>query len=162
MTPPDPRRSRWIPWLFVAGMSLVVAVNGVLVYFATREPVGIVVRNPYVEGLRYGERLAERDRQAALGWQVAAGVIGSAGSEPVRIRILVSDSSGTPLSGLKGRLRLERPIERLPPIEIDLNATGEGEYAAAAVLPRAGQWEMTVDLVAGSQRHSSSTRIMVP
>ena len=30
----DPKRSRWIPWVFVGGMLLVVVVNGVLIFSA--------------------------------------------------------------------------------------------------------------------------------
>ena len=35
VVPPDPRRrGSWIPWLFVAFFVLIIAVNGVMVWFA--------------------------------------------------------------------------------------------------------------------------------
>ena len=40
--------SRFIPWLFAAGMTFIVAVNGVLVYFALGTWSGLVVERPYV------------------------------------------------------------------------------------------------------------------
>ena len=67
-----PNTYRWIPWVFVGAMALVVAVNGGLVYFALREPVGIIVKNPYQDGLRYNRTLEERQRQKAVGrWRPA-------------------------------------------------------------------------------------------
>ena len=36
-----PRRSAWIPWVFVGGMLLVVAVNGVLIVAAVGTFTGV-------------------------------------------------------------------------------------------------------------------------
>ncbi|MGE0154886.1 MAG: FixH family protein [Reyranellaceae bacterium] len=154
-------RYRWIPWVFVGAMAVVVAVNGGLVYFAIREPVGIIVKNPYQDGLRYNEKLAERREQAALGWQVAAAVDGKAGAGPFDVRIEARDRSGSPLSALSGKVRFERPVERLGAIETELTPLGNGQYVAAVRLPRPGQWELTVDFTDGTAQHSSSTRISV-
>jgi nitrogen fixation protein FixH len=157
----QPNRYRWIPWVFVAAMGLVVAVNGGLVYFATREPVGIVVKNPYQDGLRYNETLKERRQQAALGWQIAAGVLGESGTSPVEVRVEAKDADGRPLLYLQGRIVFERPVEKLPPIEGELAAIGSGNYVGAAALPRAGQWDLTIEFTDGTRRHSSSTRVTV-
>ncbi len=154
-------RYRWIPWVFVAAMSVVVAVNGGLIYFATREPVGIVVKNPYQDGLRYNETLKERRQQAALGWQIAAGVFGEAGASPVEVKVEAKDASGQPLPYLQGTILFERPVEKLPPIRGELAALGGGNYIGTAVLPRAGQWALTIEFTDGTRRHSSSTRVTV-
>lgn len=152
---------RWIPWVFVAAMATVVAVNGGLVYFATREPVGIIVKNPYQDGLRYNERIVERRQQQALGWQVAAAVTGEAAMGPFEIRVEVRDRTGAPLSALAGKIRFDRPVERLETLEANLSPVGNGQYVAAVRLPRAGQWDLTVDFTDGANAHSSSTRITV-
>lgn len=158
---PHANRYRWIPWMFVGAMAIVVAVNGGLIYFATREPVGIVVKNPYQDGLRYNETLKERRQQAALGWHISAGVFGVAGAAPVEIRVEAKDASGQPLPYLQGRIVFERPVEKLPPIESELAAVGRGSYIGTAVLPRAGQWDLTIEFSDGARRHSSSTRVTV-
>lgn len=155
-------RYRWIPWVFVAAMGVVVAVNGGLIYFAIREPVGIVVKNPYQDGLRYNERLAERRQQLALGWQVAAAVSGTAAAGPVEVRVEARDRGGAPLASLAGKIRFERPVERLAPVEAELVPVGDGRYVAAARLPRSGQWDLTVDFTDGMASHSASTRVAVP
>ncbi len=152
---------RWVPWVFVAAMTLVVAVNGGLVYFATREPVGIIVKNPYQDGLRYNRTLEEREKQIALGWQIAAAVTGASGPAGVEIRVEAKDAAGQPLQGLTGTLSLDRPVERLPPVVADLQPLGGGRFVATVTLPRPGQWELTVELANGGDRHVSSKRVQV-
>jgi len=154
-------RYRWIPWVFVAAMTVVVAVNGGLVYFATREPVGIIVKNPYQDGLHYNERIAERRQQMALGWQVAASVSGEVEAGPMEVRVEARDRAGQPLPSLAGKIRFDRPVERMAPVEAELVPLGNGRYMASARLPRAGQWDLTVDFSDGAAQHSSSTRITV-
>lgn len=160
-TEPKTGSYRWVPWVFVAGMTVVVAVNGGLVYFATREPVGIIVKNPYQDGLRYNRTLEERQKQIALGWQVAAAVTGASGLPGVEIRVEAKDAAGLPLQGLTGTLRFDRPVERLPPITAELLPLAGGRFTATATLPRPGQWELTIELANGSDRHVSSTRVQV-
>ena len=156
-----PNTYRWIPWVFVGAMALVVAVNGGRGYFALREPVGIIVKNPYQDGLRYNRTLEERQRQKALGWQVAAGMSGKSAPSATEIRIEARDGAGRVLDGLKGRMRFDRPVERLPAIEAELIQIGPGAYVASVVLPRPGQWDMTVDLNNGRDSHSASRRVQV-
>lgn len=159
MSQTQSHRYRWIPWVFVAAMAVVVAVNGGLVYFATREPVGLIVKNPYQDGLRYNERLAERREQRALGWQIAAAVYPAATAGSFEVRIEARDRSGAPLSMLAGKVRFDRPVERLATVETELKPLGNGYYLAAVKLPRPGQWDLTVDFTDGAAQHSSSTRI---
>lgn len=159
MSQSQSHRYRWIPWVFVAAMLVVVAVNGGLVYFATREPVGLIVKNPYQDGLRYNERLAEWREQLALGWQIAAAVYPATVAGSIEVRIEARDRTGMPLSRLDGTVRFDRPIERLATIETRLTPLGNGFYSAAVKLPRPGQWDLTVDFTDGAVRHSSSMRI---
>src|SRR4051794_15207153 len=76
------RTSRFIPWIFVAGMLTVVAVNGALIYFATTTWSGMAINHAYDRGLAYNQVLAAAARQEALGWHVTAQLHAqSAGSE---------------------------------------------------------------------------------
>ncbi|WP_052711474.1 FixH family protein [Elstera litoralis] len=62
------RRYRWIPWCFLAGFGVVLIANGTLLYFATRQPVGLVIEKPYENGIAYNKILAAGRAQAKLGW----------------------------------------------------------------------------------------------
>jgi nitrogen fixation protein FixH len=153
--------------LFVGAMLLVVCVNAGLVYFAVREPVGIVAASPYEKGLHFNSELAQRSRQDALGWQVSAGyfpnaagktsanISGSNGQIVVELR----DRAGKPLRGLAGQIRLVRPVEVLAPVDAILVEGNEGRYTATVALPRHGQWDVTIDI---GDQFSAVHRIVVP
>lgn len=157
---PRAPRYRWIPWLYVGGMALVICVNAALVYFAIREPIGIVAASPYEKGLHFNRELAQRARQDALGWQVAAGYFATTGNTG-EIAIELRDGTGKPLAGLQPRVRLSRPIEVVAPIDVALTDQGNGRYSAIVAPPRHGQWDLTIDIAAPTL-FNAVHRIVVP
>ena len=155
MTATTPRRSNWIPWVFVGGMGVVIAVNAVLITSAVSSFTGLTVGRSYDRGLAYNHVLEEAARQDALGW--TARVDASGGT----LAVSVTGRDGTPMAGvLEGEMLRPLDGERvaLPPV-----AAG-GRYAVS--LPeglRAGQWEFRGRLVAPDQRHKDiRARIILP
>lgn len=136
------RRSAWIPWVFVAGMALVVIVNGVMVYFALSTFTGTTVDRAYERGRLYNEVLAEAERQAAFGWRFELRWAPSGDPLAGRIIVAVTDRDGTPLEGLAIEGKVLRPLGRPQPIPLALAQTGSGRYAAPVTLDGAGQWEV--------------------
>lgn len=157
---PRTNRYRWIPWAFAGCMTVVIAVNAVLVYFATREPVGIVAASPYEAGLKFNAVLAQQARQASLGWQVSAGFF-TKGDRTGMVAIDVRDRNGQALHGLKPRITLSRPVEVVDPVVVTLSEAGGGRYATTVTLPLHGQWDMTIDIDAPN-RFTATHRIVVP
>lgn len=151
---PQPRRSAWIPWVFVAGLLGVVAVNGVLITFAVTTFTGVTVGGSYDRGRTYNHVLSEAARQEALGWRakvtLADGVLG----------IAVRDREGQPVSGQLGGTLL-RPLEgERHPLELALVAPGRW---IAPVVARPGQWEARLTLTAAEGRHLDiRQRVLVP
>lgn len=134
----QPRRSGWIPWAFVGGMLLVVAVNAVLVFFALSTFTGLTVSGAYDRGRAYNAVLAEAARQDALGWR--AELVAEAGL----LRVAVTDREGLPVPGrLDGVLRA--PLEGVE-LPLVLVAVAPGRWQAALEAPRAGQWEARLAL----------------
>ncbi|HYC04591.1 MAG TPA: FixH family protein [Azospirillaceae bacterium] len=154
MHPPAPRRSL-IPWLFVAGLGLVFLVNMGLVYFSVSSFPGIAVPKAYERGRHYNEALAAQARQDGLGWGVDA-VLGADGTLVVTVQ-----SMGRPLDGLEVRGELERPLEQLAVVPAAFRAEGEGRYAAAIDLPKAGLWELRARLVRGNDTYLLVKRLVV-
>src|SRR5262249_55665126 len=76
------RSGRHYPWLIVAGMALVVAVNGVLIYFAVSSFTGLATDDPYDKGLAFNQAAAAATAEAARGWQVDVAAAAAAGSQP--------------------------------------------------------------------------------
>jgi len=155
MPHPDPRRSRWIPYVFVGGMLLVVAVNGVLVYAALSTFTGVTVTRSYERGRGYNQVLAEAARQEALGWQAEVAWVAG------RLRVAVADREGLPVGGrLQGVLL--RPLEGMAR-PLDLATAAAGRWVADAGNLAPGQWEAQLVLHGSTgERFDIRRRFVVP
>ena len=135
----NPRRSRWIPWVFVGGMLVVVLVNGMLIYSALSSFTGLTVSGAYDRGRTYNNVLAEAARQDALGW------IPSAVLERERLILTVVNAAGAPVSGTL-QAQVVRPLDServsLPELE------GTGRFVLELPELRRGQWELRAMLIA--------------
>lgn len=151
---PQPRRSLWIPWLFVAGMLLVVAVNAGLVVAALTSFTGVTVGKSYDRGRAYNHVLAEAARQDALGWRPSV-TLGAG-----LLRVTVRDREGLPVPGRLDGVLL-RPLDGTE-LPLDLGAVGPGEWLAP-ITPRAGQWEARLRLTAPEAGHLDiRQRVLAP
>jgi nitrogen fixation protein FixH len=152
----DPKRGRWIPWAFVGGMLIVVAVNAVLVFYALTTFEGVTVPRSYERGRNYNHVIEEAARQDALGWARQAKLQGG------HLVVLVTDAQGAGVPG-SFRARLERPLSR-ESVPVALGMTQPGRYMAE--LPAgigAGQWELRALLTGpGGARLEIRERLLLP
>lgn len=148
---------RWIPWIYIAGMLVVFAVNGVLILFALRTFPGLSVDAPFQRGVHYNRVLAEAERQAALGWQITA-MFARDGAELV---IDALDRNGHALGDLGIAVRVSRPVEAMPDLPVALRYAGAGRYVGTVELPKSGQWDVHIDAVAKSGERVQTTRRLV-
>lgn len=100
-----PRGWHWFPWAVVGGMTIVVAVNAVMVYSAISTFPGRTARGGFDLSNAYNTVLARAEEQAKLGWIVKASL--DARGRPV---LALADAAGAALTG--GRIEgfAERPI----------------------------------------------------
>ncbi len=141
MTGADPRRSRWIPWAFVAFMGVVIAVNAVFVWLALSTFTGTTVDRAYERGRLYNEVLAEAERQRAIGWRFEI-AFRPAAEQRGTLFVYARDASGVPLDRLEFEAIALRPLERPDPLPLALRESGRGRYVAEIDLPKRGQWEV--------------------
>lgn len=137
-------------------MALVVAVNGVLVYFAVGTWSGLVVEKPYERGIRYNRLLQAASRQDALGWKFDI-ALEDAG-DGTRVVVQARDAAGEPLSGLSLRATIERPVEREEHGAVLLDEQRPGRYAATLERLRTGQWQTRLLAERGADSASTSQR----
>jgi nitrogen fixation protein FixH len=149
-------RGRYIPWIFAAGMALVVAVNGVLVYFAIGTWSGLVVQKPYERGIQYNRLLEAASDQEALGWRFE--IVLEALDDATRVMVRARDSTGRPLVGLSLRATVERPVEREQHAAILLTEQQPGRYVASLERLRPGQWQTRLYAERGSDSASAAQR----
>ncbi len=141
----DPARGRWIPWVFVGMMLLVIGVNGVLITSAVRSFAGTTTGHAYDRGRAYNHILEEAERQAALGWQASVALAGGV------LSVGVADRTGRPVEGRLTGLLL-RPLDGRT-LPLDLTAAAPGQWSAVALPPAAGQWEARLALRDAAGRH---------
>lgn len=134
----DPRRGRWIPWVFVGAMAVVLAVNVGLVMSAISTFTGVTEGHSYDRGRAYNHVLEEAARQDALGWKASVAVQGTT------LRIAVQDRAA---AGVAGRLEgvLRRPLEGTE-VPLALAAAGPGAWDVALPALPHGQWEVRATL----------------
>ncbi|WP_043362793.1 FixH family protein [Belnapia sp. F-4-1] len=141
----DPARGRWIPWVFVGMMLLVVGVNAVLITSAVRSFTGTTTGRAYDRGRAYNHIIAEAERQAALGWR--AHVTLAEGT----LSVAVADRVGAPVEGSLTGLLL-RPLDGRT-VPLDFTEVAPGRWSAPAQPPAAGQWEARLTLLDAAGQH---------
>lgn len=154
-----PRRQSmsWVPWAFVAGFLVIIAVNAVLIVAATRTFSGLVVEKPYLKGIAYERTLEREAEQAKLGWLVTTAFR----QGEVALRYL--DAEGQPVASLAVTATVESPVGLEAPISLDLTYRGLGWYAAPVALPRAGQWDVVARAAGGGRAlHEQRFRFVAP
>lgn len=148
---PARRSSRLIPWLFVAGFGVTIAVNGALVYFAQSTFSGLETEHSYERGLDYNQTLEAAAAQEKLGWRAEIGLSPERNGRR-EISVSFADSRNYPLDGLTVEAHLVRPSTAGMDQVAALTALGNGRYAADVTLPAPGQWD--VRIVARDQYNS--------
>jgi nitrogen fixation protein FixH len=150
----------WLPWFFVLFFVVVLAVNGVMVYFAAASWTGVETRQPYIKGLDYNRTLADVERQKALGWTADLSVTPDA--EGARLDLSLADARRLAVAGARVTARLVRPTHEGHDFEIDLEDRGRGRYAGVVRTPLPGQWDVRVSVTHSSGQYRLTRRVVVP
>jgi nitrogen fixation protein FixH len=155
-----PRRSRWIPWVFVGGFLLVVAVNATMIFFAVNSFTGLTTTEPYTKGLRFNEQIREAEVYEKLGWHVAARF------SPIEARrggieVKLTGRNGAAISDAEVSVEFSRPVERDRDFTLTLRANGKGRYAAEAEFPLAGIWDVKYRIERGGATLKARDRLQV-
>jgi nitrogen fixation protein FixH len=152
--------AKWIPWLFVALFSVVVAANGVLVYLAVATWGGLQTENAYAKGLAFNAALAEARAREALGWTVVV-EYGDRGPGQGVLSATLKDRHGNPLAGAALQGRLVRPTHAGYDHAIAFAYRGDGRYAAEIAPPLPGEWELRLSAAHRGRTYRLSRRIHV-
>lgn len=141
----DPRRGRWIPWVFVAAFLVVVAANGVLVAIATSTFNGLTTDNAFTEGLAFNDTLDDAADQARLGW-VMVPSFRADGGQAGELAVAATAPNGSALTGATVTAWLTRPTQAGFDFAVDLAARGAGRYGATIAFPLPGVWDARIEL----------------
>src|SRR5215475_7449602 len=103
-----PRPGRYMPWIFVAGFAVVIAVNTAMVWVAVGSFSGLYADKARDRGVHYNDIVAERRARDALGWRVETDWLPAAN----RLELRVTDSEGRPLANAYVAVEFVRPVEK--------------------------------------------------
>ena len=157
---PEPlRRSPWrlFPWAVAAGMLVVIAVNGGMVCAALWSFPGQAGDEGFELNNHYDAVLAQAERQAALGWTIAA----RADEASRMVVVTLSDRGGAPLLGAVITATAERPLGAARTRRLGFRELGGGRYVADTALPVPGQWDVMVAASAQGHDVAATRRIVV-
>lgn len=146
-----------VPWLFVAGFAIIIAVNGTMMWLAVGSFSGLYSGHARERGVHYNEVVAQQRSRDALGWTVQVGW--QPGSD--RLDLTVSDAAGQPLEAAVVGIELIRPAEKRPPIEVMMIGSGGGRFSGDVTLPARGNWDADIVVEAEGQRFALTKRLFL-
>lgn len=150
----------WIPWIFVAGFAVVLAVNATMIWVGITSWPGLVTDNSYDRGLHYNRELEVAAAQAALGWQVEFSARLESGRHGV-LEASLHDRDGRPVEGADIEARFLRPTSEGHDFTLALAPAGGGRYAATFELPLAGLWDIRLQVLRGGDRWVGQKRFFL-
>jgi nitrogen fixation protein FixH len=160
-SPRPQSRDRWIPWVFVACMLLVVAVNATLVYFATQSWGGLVSNHAFQRGVAYNRLIAEAAAEEALGWKADVAYRPATDGKAAALVVALRDADGKPMDGAAIAIEAQRPLEAQAPLAVELHYVGDGRYAASMDALRVGQWDIRLTVAADGHEAHYTRRIVL-
>lgn len=150
-------RDRYVPWIFVAGFAIVIAVNAVMVWLAVGSFSGLYTPQPRDRSLHYNEIIARQADRDALGWRLET----TWRSQDSRLEIAVVDANGQPLGNAQLHAELVRPAEKGRPVVVDMVAVDGGRYGATVALPARGSWDLDVVVEQDGHRFAQTRRMFL-
>ncbi|WP_184719791.1 FixH family protein [Caulobacter sp.] len=150
-------KGRITGWHVLIGMvlffGLIIAVDTLFIMKAYKTFSGQVASNPYETGLTFNRTLAQRQKEAALGW--SAGVETPGGTSVI---VRLEDRDGQPLTRLSLTGTLERPATEVGRQTLNFKPLGDGRYQASARLD--GAWDLRASARDGSNLFEIETRLV--
>ncbi len=151
------------PWLigWFALVAIVLAVNGVMIYFAVTTNPGLVIEDYYDRGQYYEHHLASRLAQDP-GWALSADLPQhlKAGQAQV-IRFSVSDEAGQPVAVDGVTFYAYRPSDVGRDFSLPMEIEAPGRYAVTVNFPLIGVWDALFAARLGGDEHSLGQRLIV-
>lgn len=145
------------PAAILGVLAVTVAANVVLLVEAGDPGAAGIEPDYYRRAVAWDSTMAQEDRNAALGWRLAAelGPMGTGGS-PLVVRLTGAD--GRPLAGARIEVEAIHNLAAAHPVRAALVATDDGAYATSLPLPRRGLWELRFTVARAGERFTTRLR----
>jgi len=146
-----------VPWLFVAGFALVIAVNGLMMWLAISSFSGLYSNNARARGVHYNRVIAEQRVRDSLGWTIET----RWQADSHRLVLVARDGQGRLLEAAAVAVNLVRPAEKRTPLRIAMEPLGDGRFVAGVALPARGNWDADIVVEAEGHRFAVTKRLFL-
>ena len=146
-------------WLF-AFFGVVILTNSVFITLAVKTLRGEDEEKPYLQGIAFNHTLAERAKQAGLGWQASLAARRLQSGDVV-VDLHVYSREHTPLSGLSLVGILRHPVDEHLDCKLSFREVMPGLYQGHADHLKPGNWDVIAKTDAGAP-FEASRRLWVP
>lgn len=158
---PSGRRPGWyIPFFFFAFFGVVIAVNGIMLYFATSTFNGLETEDHFMKGIKYNQDLAGAKAQAERAWKVDL-AFDSPEPGKAKVNLTLHDKHGNLLKDAKVRMKFIRPTMQGYDRTITPEYAGDGRYVAALDLPLPGIWDIRLVIEHPTGDYQDQQRVFV-
>lgn len=159
---PRPVTGRRVLVWMLAFFGLVIAVNGIMAWFAISTFRGTVVDSAYKAGQAFNAEIEAARAQSARAWNVTVDVARTADGG-ANLRVLARDAEGHPIPATTVGARFERPSDRTLDIGIAMAEREAGIFVGASSPVASGQWDVVLSIEAqGGVPFRSRNRVILP
>ncbi len=152
---------RGMAWpIAVAGiLGVTMAANVWLIRIANSDPSFAIEENYYQRGVHWNDEMAQRARNAELGWHVQATLSPIERGRGADLSVSLNDSLVAPIENASVVVWAVHVARASQPVEVTLRSSAPGEYAARVPIERAGLWELRIDVHRGTDRFTATERL---
>jgi len=144
----------------VVVLALTVAANIYIAFRANDDPSASVEADYYQKAVRFDADQALHRRSARLGWRFAL-VANSSTAGHATLTASLADSTGAPVRGAIVRLTARHVARADEPFTAAAREEGD-HYVATLPMVRRGLWDVSVEIVRGSERFVTEQRLDLP
>lgn len=151
-------RNPWV-WGMLGLITVVLAVNSIFIWFATKNTRSTLVERDYQTKSRQSneEMLQELRQQHALSWQteinrpdsITVGI-------PATYEIVVKDAQGQPVSGIMD-VQAYRASDASKDFTTTFKEVAPGHYQGNIAFTLKGYWELHIHVQRGEERFNANT-----
>lgn len=146
-------------WLLAGFFGATIAANAVFISVAVKSFPGVVTEEPFLEGLRYNQKLAAKRAQRDLGWRAS---LTASHADKARFELSFVDAGGKPIRGLVVDGVLRRPASDGDDVSFTFSEFA-GRYVADAVEAPPGAWNFEASASAATgETFEIRQRIILP
>ncbi len=142
----------------VAILSATVIANLVVMRIANGDPSFAIEPDYYQKAVAFDSTIAGQRRSNALGWTATATIVVADAAGPPLLTVTLLDSQQRPVQGAAVTVVALANIRANDLVSSTLSEIAPGRYQSTLAARMAGQWEVRVDALRGSEHFVASTR----